>query len=108
MFQLVWEVEDTRKQLDAAMKRIVQHNERNDTEYCAAFYCTSGAHISVAVATGLETLLMRKYHKQIKIEVEHRYNPTSEASIYDSQVFRSDGKNDECRMDIMRSFYSDW
>ena len=105
MFRLIWEVKDISRCDQQVIKQIEKHNECNDTEFRVAFSCNSGAHISIAAATGLETLLKRQYSNKINIDVESLMNSYSKAwTDYDNQQFRSDGKNDDWRMDIINQF----
>ena len=91
------------------IKQIEKHNQCNDTEFKVAFSCNSGAHISIAAATGLETLLKRQYgDKKIHIDVEHVIPLYSNAwTDYNNKLFRSDGKNDDWRMDIINQCSTD-
>ena len=106
MFRLIWEVKDISRCVQQVIKQIEKHNEWNDTEFKVAFSCNSGAHISIAAATGLETLLKRQYgDEKIHSDVEHVIPLYSNAwTDYDNKLFRSDGKNDDWRMDIINQF----
>ncbi len=69
IFQMVWHQPGIRALVQKVLRSYDQHNKtRNAGEnYSAAFFCKSGNHRSVAVATGLKTLLMKRSDMQVSV-----------------------------------------